>query len=91
MNILADQKDVYLLGELYIDADQSPQVEDLELYHPVTGSGNRVRLHYARPVDLAGVRHLVAIRGREGGDAEGVEGVVLGGVWAKKTYTIEMD
>ena len=54
---------MYLLGELYIDTDQSPQVEDLELYHPVTGSGNRVRLHYARPEDLGGVRQLVAIRG----------------------------
>lgn len=94
---------MYLLGELYIDTDQSPQVEDLVLYHPVTGNGNRVKLHYARPEDLAGYPQLVAIRGeimlrgwgqagqcsaapgvvvsggegREGGDAEGVEMVVL--------------
>lgn len=63
MDALAGQRDVYLLGELYIDADQTPPVEDLELYHPVTGSGSRVRLHYARPEDLANHRRLVAIRG----------------------------
>jgi len=37
--------------------------QDLDLYHPVTGSGNRVNLHCARPEDLAGYRQLVAIRG----------------------------
>ncbi len=65
MDALAGQRDVYLLGEMYIDADQTPPVEDLKLYHPVTGSGSRVRLHYARPEDLANHRRLVAIRGED--------------------------
>ena len=63
MDALAGQKNLYLLGELWVDSDQPPQVEDIALYHPVQGSGDRVRLHYARPEDLAGYRRLVAIRG----------------------------
>ena len=38
-------------------------MEGLDLYHPVTWGGERVRLHYARPADLANFRRLVAIRG----------------------------
>lgn len=38
-------------------------VEDLEIYHPFTGGGNRVRLHYERPEYLANHWSLVVIRG----------------------------
>ena len=38
-------------------------MEDLELYHPFTGGGSRVRLHDARPEDLANHWSLVVIRG----------------------------
>ena len=83
MDALAGQPDLYLLGELWVDADQPPQVEDITLYHPVQGSGDRVRLHYARPEDLAGFRRLVAIRGEvmiQGWSAtgQGLAGLPLG-------------
>ena len=58
------------------DLTPRPRVEDLDLYHPVTWGGERVRLHYARPADLANFRRLVAILGEvlvqgwgEGGEA----------------------
>ena len=52
-------------------------VEDLGRYHPVTWSGDQVRLHYARPADLAAFRRLVAIRGEFVIQAWGESGAVL--------------
>lgn len=79
MDTLQGLPQVYLMGELWIDAAQAPTVEDLELYHPVTWSGERGRLHYARPADLANFRRLVAIRGEVMVQGWGESGVAAGG------------
>jgi inner membrane protein len=63
MEALEGKPNVYLLGELWIDADKVPAVTEIDLYHPVWWSGDRVRLHYARAEDLREYRRLVAIRG----------------------------
>ena len=55
--------DYYLMGELWVDADKIPNVNDLDLYNPVMWSGDKIRLYYARPQDLKDYRNLVAIRG----------------------------
>ena len=53
----------YLLGELHIDADKVVDVTQLEAYHPVSWSGAKVRLHYAKAEDLRDYLSLTAIRG----------------------------
>ena len=63
MEALEGKPNLYLVGELWIDAQRIPAVERIELYHPVLWSGDRVRLHYAKAQDLRDYRHLVAIRG----------------------------
>ncbi len=63
MERLQGLPNVYLLGELWIDADKVPAVTEIDLYRPVWWSGDRVRLHYARAEDLREYRRLVAIRG----------------------------
>lgn len=80
MDTLKGLPELYLLGELWIDAAQAPPVEDLVLYHPVTASGERVRLHYARPADLANYRRLVAIRGEVIVQGWGESGAALAGL-----------
>ena len=80
MDTLNGLPELYLLGELWIDAAQAPPVEDLELYHPVTASGERVRLHYARPADLTNYRQLVAIRGEVIVQGWGESGAALAGL-----------
>lgn len=63
MERLQGLPNVYLLGELWIDADKVPAVTEIDLYRPVWWSGDRIRLHYARAEDLREYRRLVAIRG----------------------------
>jgi inner membrane protein len=53
----------YLLGELYIDADKVVNVSQIEAYHPVIWSGDKVRLHYAKAEDLGDYLNLTSIRG----------------------------
>jgi inner membrane protein len=53
----------YLLGELYVDADKVVNVSQIEAYHPVIWSGDKVRLHYAKAEDLRDYLNLTAIRG----------------------------
>ena len=77
MDALQGHPHLYLMGELWIDAGKQPLVEDLERYHPVTWSGDQVRLHYARPADLAAYRRLVAIRGEIVIQAWGASGAEL--------------
>jgi inner membrane protein len=60
---LKTNHDYYLLGELYVDSDKVVNVNQIETYHPVIWSGDKVRLHYANAGDLQDYRNLVAIRG----------------------------
>ena len=43
---------MYLLGELWIDAEKVSAVTEIGLYRPVSWSSDRIRLHYAQAEDL---------------------------------------
>ena len=53
----------YLMGELFVAGNESKQLGELQLYHPVIYTGDIVRLHYAKAEDLKRYLDMVAAQG----------------------------
>ena len=57
------EHEYYLMGELFVAGNDSKQLGELQLYHPVIYTGDIVRLHYAKAEDLERYLDMVAAQG----------------------------
>lgn len=53
----------YLMGELFVAGNESKQIGELQLYHPIIYTGDIVRLHYAKAKDLERYLDMVVAQG----------------------------
>ncbi|MBT6012364.1 MAG: hypothetical protein HOG80_13395 [Candidatus Marinimicrobia bacterium] len=51
------------MGELFVAGNDSKQLGELQLYHPVIYTGDIVRLHYAKAENLERYLDMVAAQG----------------------------